>query len=29
MMPDTTSMGPAVEPMHVPHAMEINCENVS
>ena len=29
MMPDTASMGPAVEPMHVPHAMEINCENVS
>jgi len=29
MMPDTTSMGPAVEPMHIPHAMEIDCENVS
>jgi len=28
MMPDTASMGPAVEPMDVPHAMEINCENV-
>jgi len=29
MMLDITSMKPAVKPIHIPHTMEINCENTS